>query len=180
MKKAFVLLIVLFVATNLNAQIGVEVGPKVGYQASKLSFKKSDIEVSLRNDMNVGFFTRFSFRKFIIQPEVVYSFQDASHKVNNLSVPVLLGLKIIDKRNLKMRANVGPVAYFTVGNSNYPIEENRASWGGSLGLGVDIWRLTLDVNYSLGMTEIFSDLLGVENNVKQNVFVVTLGFKLKY
>ena len=102
MKKAFVLLIVLFVATNLNAQIGVEVGPKVGYQASKLSFKKSDIEVSLRNDMNVGFFTRFSFRKFIIQPEVVYSFQDASHKVNNLSVPVLLGLKIIDKRNLKM------------------------------------------------------------------------------
>lgn len=179
MKKLLPLIMTLFFALSLNAQVGVNVGPKIGYQASKLSFKKTDIKTSFNNDLNLGVFTRFTFKKFILQPELLYSFQNASHKVNNLSVPVLVGLKLVDQKNFKMRANVGPVAYFTVGNSNYS-GLKKVNWGGALGLGVDIWRLTLDVNYSLGMTKIFGDLLGVNNNVKQNIFTVTLGFKLRY
>ena len=179
MKKLLPLIMTLFFALSLNAQVGVNVGPKIGYQASKLSFKKTDIKTSFNNDLNLGVFTRFTFKKFILQPELLYSFQNASHKVNNLSVPVLVGLKLVDQKNFKMRANVGPVAYFTVGNSNYSALK-KINWGGALGLGVDIWRLTLDVNYSLGMTKIFGDLLGVNNNVKQNIFTVTLGFKLRY
>lgn len=178
MKKALTLILALFFAINLNAQVGVNVGPKIGYQASKLSFKTSDIKSSFNNDMNLGLFARFTFKKFMIQPELLYSFQNPNHKVNNLSVPVLAGLKLVDQKNFKMRANVGPVAYFTVGNSNYKVK--KVNWGGSLGLGIDIWRLTFDVNYSLGMSKIFGDLLGVNNNVKQNIFTVTLGFKLRY
>ena len=133
MKKLLPLIMTLFFALSLNAQVGVNVGPKIGYQASKLSFKKTDIKTSFNNDLNLGVFTRFTFKKFILQPELLYSFQNASHKVNNLSVPVLVGLKLVDQKNFKMRANVGPVAYFTVGNSNYSALK-KINWGGALGL----------------------------------------------
>ncbi len=177
MRKIQLLLIALFFATTLNAQVDVNVGPKIGYQASKLSFKKEDMKSSLNNNLNLGFFARFSFKKFIIQPELLYSFQNSSQKINNLSLPVLAGFKLVDKEFFKMRANVGPVAYFTVGNSNYI---KKLNWGGALGLGVDIWRLTLDINYSLGMSNVIGDLLGVNAAAKQNIFIVTLGFKLRY
>ena len=108
----------MFVTVTLSAQVGVNVGPKIGYQASKLSFKKSDMKSSLNNDLNLGIFTRFTFNRFIVQPEVLFSCQNRSIKLNNLSVPVMFGFKLLDDKNFKMRANVGPVAYFTVGNKS--------------------------------------------------------------
>lgn len=177
MRKTLLLLLTLFITVNLNAQIGVNVGPKIGYQASKLSFEKEDVKYSFRNDLNFGVFTRFTFKKFILQPELLYSCQNSNQKINNLSVPVLLGLKIVDKKNLKMRANVGPVAYFTLGNMSDI--KKKINMGGAFGLGLDVWRFTFDINYSLGLTKVFGDIVGV-SPAKQNVFIVTLGFKLRY
>ena len=39
MKKVLFLIVVMFVTISLNAQVGVNVGPMIGYQASKLSFQ---------------------------------------------------------------------------------------------------------------------------------------------
>ena len=58
--------------------------------------------------------------------------------------------------------------------------------GAALNLGVDIWKLTLDINYSFGLTETFDDEIEVPglpeieigDNTKQNIFTVTLGFKI--
>ena len=65
--------------------------------------------------------------------------------------------------------------------------------GGSVGLGIDLWRFTLDVNYSIGLSDVFGDdfnmdniqipgyeniEIGVADDTKQNIFTVTLGFKL--
>ena len=58
--------------------------------------------------------------------------------------------------------------------------------GAALNLGVDVWRFTLDINYSLGLTDAFDDELVIpgvgefelDDNTKQNIFTVTLGFKL--
>lgn len=178
MRKILLLALMMFVTVTLSAQVGVNVGPKIGYQASKLSFKKSDMKYSLNSDLNLGVFTRFTFNRFIIQPEVLFSCQNMSVKLNNLSVPVMFGFKLLDDKNFKMRANVGPVAYFTVGNKS--AGARRAGMGTALGLGVDIWRLTLDLNYSLGLTNIFDDIFNEVSKAKQNIFTLTLGFKLRY
>lgn len=168
---------IMFVTVTLNAQVGVNVGPKIGYQASKLSFKKTDMKDSFANELNIGVFTRFTFKKILVQPEVLFSCQNMNQKMNNLAVPVLLGFKLVDYKNFKMRANVGPVAYFTVGKMSSDVR--KMSMSSALGLGLDVWRLTLDINYSLGLTDVFSGLLGV-HEAKQNIFTVMLGFKLTY
>lgn len=115
---------------------------------------------------------------------------------SNLALPILVGYQFIDIPILKMRANVGPVFYFAVGKAQYAmngedlpistegVTENM-TMGAALNLGVDIWKLTLDINYSLGLTDVFDDeikLAGHEidlgDNTKQNIFTVTLGFKI--
>lgn len=169
MKKVLFLLVVLFASMSMKAQTEVVVGPKVGYQASRLSFVKSDVKSSFNNNLNIGLFTRFSFKKFVVQPELLYLFQDSKIKSNNLSLPILFGYKLHDDKNIKVRANIGPVAYFTVGNAG---GANRFNLGGALGLGADVWRFTVDINYGIGFTNF--------DTVRRNMFVVTLGFKLKY
>lgn len=115
---------------------------------------------------------------------------------SNLALPIMLGYQFIDIPIIKMRANVGPVFYFAVGKSQYamngenipvPMENvtEDMTMGAALNLGIDIWKLTLDINYSLGLTDAFDDeleFMGYEidlgDDTKQNVFTVTLGFKI--
>ncbi len=115
---------------------------------------------------------------------------------SNLALPVMLGYQFIDIPIIKMRANVGPVFYFAVGKAEYSmngedlpistegVTENM-TMGAALNLGVDIWKLTLDINYSLGLTDVFDDEIefagheiDLGDNTKQNIFTVTLGFKI--
>ena len=62
------------------------------------------------------------------------------------------------------------------------------SWGVQAGLGVDILkRITLDINYSFGLSKMFDKLNDTQlgetfdftniDNTKQNLFMVTVGFK---
>ncbi|MBQ8760038.1 MAG: PorT family protein [Bacteroidales bacterium] len=115
---------------------------------------------------------------------------------SNLALPVMIGYQFLDIPIIKMRANVGPVFYFALGKAQYsmngediplPVESatENMTMGAALNLGVDIWKLTLDINYSLGLTDVFDDELefaGYEvdlgDDTKQNIFTVTLGFKI--
>lgn len=115
---------------------------------------------------------------------------------SNLALPVMIGYQFLDIPIIKMRANVGPVFYFALGKAQYsmngediprPVEKatENMTMGAALNLGVDIWKLTLDINYSLGLTDVFDDELefaGYEvdlgDDTKQNIFTVTLGFKI--
>lgn len=171
MKRIIFLFVALFIATSVNAQ-DVNIGPKIGYQTAKLSFKGSDIKYSFGEDLTLGMFARFSFRKIVLQPEILYS----SNATNRISVPIYLGYKLLDNRNLKVRANAGPILFY---NAIKSVSGNRATLGGSLGLGADLWRFTLDINYSVGNTNLLSDIIST-SKANQNIFTLTLGFKLRY
>lgn len=119
---------------------------------------------------------------------------------SNFALPVMLGYQFIDIPIIKMRATVGPVFYFAVGKTEYSsnfmgdkktkVQESPSedmTMGAALNLGIDIWKLTLDVNYSFGLTDAFDDAefnvpgLGeveIGDDIKQNIFTVTLGFKI--
>ena len=87
---------------------------------------------------------------------------------SNLALPIMIGYQFIDIPIIKMRANVGPVFYFAVGKTEYSsnftgdtktkVQESPnedMTMGAALNLGIDIWKLTLDINYSLGLTDVF-------------------------
>ncbi|MBQ8223136.1 MAG: PorT family protein [Bacteroidales bacterium] len=115
---------------------------------------------------------------------------------SNLALPIMVGYQFLDIPIIKMRANVGPVFYFALGKAQYsmngediplPVEKatENMTMGAALNLGVDIWKLTLDINYSLGLTDVFDDELNIAgteidlgDDTKQNIFTVTLGFKI--
>ncbi len=127
----------------------------------------------------------------------------------NLQVPILVGFKILDLDLVKLRGQVGPTANFVLksktlvdytlngeqsaqqeANNNQDFDTKSIAWGAQVGLGVDVWRFTVDINYNFGLSKVFNALndttLGNYFNfgntdpasTKQNLFMVTVGFKL--
>ena len=219
MKKVLLLFVALFVATAVNAQISpITFGPKVGYQTTKLSTDKQTIKSDFKGNMAFGVFARLTIKNVILQPELLYYKSGKMFEVSvfdnfgiqnpnlnpkftinqsNLALPVLVGYQFIDIPFIKMRANVGPVFYFAIGQTEYSINGENVPYiddditedmtvGAALNLGIDLWKLTLDINYSLGLSEVMDDDIEVPgvgeiemgDNTKQNIFTVTLGFKI--
>ena len=220
MKKVLLLFVALFIATAANAQFDIAVGPKVGYQTTKLSTNKDVIKSDFKGNMAFGVFGRVTIKKFVLQPELLYYKSGKIFEVSvlgndwgignlipnptlsinqsNLAMPIYLGYQLIDVPFIKMRANVGPVFYFTLGKAEYAMNgENmplgfndditeEMTMGAAVNLGVDLWRFTLDVSYSLGLSDVIDDDIDIPgygeidlgDDTKQNIFTVTVGFKL--
>lgn len=220
MKKVLLLFVALFIATAANAQISpITFGPKVGYQTTKLSTDKQTIKSDFKGNMAFGVFARLTIKNIVLQPELLYYKSGKMFEVSlmgndwglnnlvpnptftinqsNLAMPVMLGYQFIDIPIIKMRANVGPVFYFAIGQADYSVNGENVPYidddvtedmtvGAALNLGIDLWKFTLDINYSLGLTETFDDEIEVPgvgefemgDNTKQNIFTVTLGFKI--
>ncbi len=207
MKKLFLLLVIVFAGITASAQI-FAFGPKVGYQTQQLSTSKADIESGFKNKFTAGLFARVGLGKFYIQPEVLYfrtenlinvDIKDWKNPLSlnrtNIGVPVMLGYKVFDLKLLKMRASVGPQFNFVVGqeaknNSELEVEtedlkSNSFSMNGIVGVGFDIWLLSIDVNYSFGLSNIMGnksfEIDGKQystDSYRENIFMVTLGLKL--
>ena len=215
MKKLLLSLALVLCFTAARAGgFGISLGPKIGYQPATLSLKKIDMENSFKNSWTAGVFVRANIGAFVIQPELMYfksekvfnlegaSITNFNPKVTlsqqNLSLPIYLGY-MFDGNLLKARLYAGPVAYFLVGqkqsdnsegvfNTN-EIETEKVTWGAAINAGIDVWRLTLDISYSFGLSNLFGQddvAWRFGNNsgtihldkTKQNMFMVTLGFRL--
>ena len=237
MKKTFLLIATLLMmgsAAFAGGGFDIAIGPKVGYQTTKLSYDKAQIKSDFSNHFAAGLFGRVTIGRLYVQPEVLYfktsNVFDASvtgagndnlfnlptgANVNltlnqmNLQVPVLIGINILDLDLITLRAQVGPTANFvlksqTLFDKTYTINGQQTeldnvttdedfdtksiAWGLQAGLGIDLWRITLDVNYNFGLSSMFENLNGTSlgetfdfsniDNTKQNIFMVTIGLKL--
>lgn len=210
MKKTFLLIATLLLmgsAAFAGGGIDLAIGPKVGYQTAKLSYDKADIKAGFMNHFTAGVFGRVTVGRVYVQPEVLY-FQtsnvfdvtvtgtgednlfnlptgaEANLTLNsmNLQVPVMIGFNVIDLDVIKLRAQAGPTANFTLKSrtvadykvsiegqpdqdmqqevaSNDDFDPKTISWGVQAGLGVDVLdRVTLDINYNFGLSKVFDAL----------------------
>lgn len=156
MKKTFLLLVTLLMmgsVTFAGGDFDFAIGPKVGYQTTKLSYYKADIKSSFSNHFTAGIFARFTIGKFYIQPEALYLSTsnifsltatgtpsdnifnlptDAEIKLTlntmDLQVPILLGFNILDIKILTLRAQVGPTINFTLHSKT--VFDNKYSLNG--------------------------------------------------
>jgi hypothetical protein len=194
MKKILILLIVLFAALDNYGQFSF--GPKIGYTTSKLSTDFDSIKESAKNNFQFGVFFRFG-KKLYLQPEIYYATSGGTLKIEgtelketikmkNLSIPVLVGFKLINAKVINLRIMAGPVANFILDKTvefsdliHDPLQDSdfkNVAWGMDVGAGVDVFFLTLDVRYEIGLNNIYT---GSDSQmIKSNVFIVSLGFKI--
>ena len=240
MKKTILLIAALLIMGSSAFAIGgidLSVGPKVGYQTSKLSYQKDDIKAGFANSFVIGLFGRAEFNGLYVQPEVLWfkssnAFDmqiDKSHaevlgyeypnglqftmtrNAMNIQVPVLVGYKYDVMDLLALRAQVGPTANFIIPgktlvqksaaiseNAEFPeqledaeFDTKSIAWGVQMGIGADVLGFTIDINYNLGVSKIFGAKLlnnldsewinavdlGNIDQTKQNLFMVTVGYK---
>ena len=194
MKKLLILLIVVFAALENFGQFSL--GPKIGYTTSKLSTDFDSIQESIKSNFQIGAFFRFG-KKLYLQPEIYYATSGGTLKIEgtdlketikmkNLGIPVLVGFKLINAKVFNLRIIAGPVANLildkTVEFSDLiqdPLQDSdfkNIAWGIDVGAGVDVFFLTLDVRYEIGLNNIYT---GADSQtIKSNVFIVSLGWKI--
>ena len=142
MKKTFLLIAALLLmggTTFAGGGFDLAIGPKVGYQTTKLSYKRADIKDGFANHFTVGAFARVTKGRFIFQPEVLWfktsnmfttevtgtnannpldipTGADLNVTLNamNLQVPVLIGFELLDLDIITLRAHAGPTANFVL------------------------------------------------------------------
>lgn len=184
MKKLF-LLIIMIIAVNVGfAQLTL--GPKIGYNTSKLSIDKSDIKSDLKNSFQFGFFVRVG-RNVYVQPELNFLTQGSIFKnpsllgglspfeqkvdLKTIQIPFLIGMKVFNKKIVNVRVFAGPSASIitdkkikTTSSSGWidPIKDANIEdliWNIQVGAGVDVLMFTLDVRYNIGINKIIGDVV---------------------
>ncbi len=208
-KLLLVLAVVLFANVGRAEGVGFHFGPKLGYQAANLSVDKADIKTGFSEHFTAGIYGRLCIKNVLIQPELLWfkssqifslegvSISDLNPRIEmsqqNLALPIFIGYQFLDWKVVKLRAHAGPVMYFVVDqnktcnvtNQELDVEANNMTWGGAVGVGIDVLLFSLDINYSFGLTNIIDgNTLQIDgtdfpiDNTKQSLFTVTLGVKL--
>ncbi|MGQ7869926.1 porin family protein [Sunxiuqinia sp. sy24] len=187
MKKfAFILLFTSFLLPAA-AQLPLNLGLKGGFTSSKLSTDLSQYSEESISNFHAGAFARVNIGRIYVQPEAYFSSKGGDLEENGMinsfdlktvDVPVLLGLNLLKKGPIALRANAGPVFSFVTKkelNSDVfdkdKLEDNFLAW--QYGVGVDVMMFTLDVRMENGSGDLYSG-----PDLKSKSFVISLGFKI--
>lgn len=191
MKKLLSVAFGLLLAAPAVAQLSpVTFGPKIGLNYNTLTGADNVGDSEYRLGFVGGAFVRATFGKFVLQPEVLYSFKNVKFRANvgnqdveidqqNLDVPIMLGVELLDAKLVKLRLMAGPMASFNL-NRDLPntVDENVFNdtvWGFQAGAGVDIGNVTLDLRYERLLDVADSPGLGKPDT---GLFQLTAGFKV--
>lgn len=191
MKK--ILLSAFFLTTTalLHAQskAGVTFNPQIGLTFSGLNNMDQNHESKIRMGTQFGLDMRFGDR-FYFQPGLYYIQYKTLVVVNDtvkseseikreaIKLKALLAFNIVHMEGFKLRVNAGPSVDFTVKKDNngfrhIPNEEiTDNSFNLDLGLGADIWFLTVEAGFSNGFTRAIRNMRSNYNTMYVNVGIV--------
>ena len=202
MKKFSLLIVFALTTTLMFGQL--KFGPKIGFNASKLTTSLDYVKSQFKSGFQFGAFVRIGNRVYL-QPELYYTSEggvlekDSLGKnwkqnisLGSLDIPVLIGFKIINTEMVNLRIMAGPVGSFVVNKKITdlnsvagPVQRaniSSANWYIQAGAGMDVWMFTLDIRYQIGLNKIIKDVSfngkNINFNTSNNVWVVSLGFKI--
>lgn len=184
---ACVSMIVLNVSTIGTANAQFSLGLKVAGNAANY------IKLTERNfGLEAGLFMRLG-QNFFFQPEVNYvlkssSFKGAVEEISSnvrlkqhyIAVPALLGYHFINNDNFKFRLTLGPRFDFKIADNvqNSEWKTGIVQWGAQVGIGIDFWRFALDFNYCYSADKFTNTETTISQYQHQNMFILSLGFKI--
>jgi hypothetical protein len=191
MKKIIFLTLFTLTGMSMMAQKPVEIGIHGGWSSTKMYV--TNYHTRTHWGYMAGVFGRVNFSKGLyLEPAIDYvhkevlverSVNDTKLRISAIDVPVLFGKSFLEFPLIKVRGFIGPVASFLykpmpfedrprLDVSGTTITAERVLLYGRFGLGVDVWRATLDINYELGLNKPAPTI-----SVPQTLNVV-IGFKL--
>jgi len=201
--KKITFIFILFMASGF-AFGQFSIGPKIGFNTSKLTTDLDQIESDATSNFNFGVFVRLG-TKIYLQPEINWLTSGGVYKkpqigdvkpikqeveMKSIEIPVIVGWRIINLGVGNIRVLAGPSATIvtntTVSTSDpdnfiNPIKESDIEdmlWGFNIGAGADILMFTLDIRYQMGLNEVIQEVEGFSFNSKNNMFAVSLGWKI--
>lgn len=203
MKRIGYTIIFLLLTHTAFCQGPVNIGLKFGTNSSTMltdidEVLNQNVEISSINNYLAGVFARVNIGRLYIQPEAYFNtkggtinplgndqFQIPTATLFNyktIDVPLLLGIKLINKNLVNFRIHAGPVFSYITANSllseitDLNTEDlNNRYIGWQIGAGIDIWFLTVDARI-----ENSSNIL-VENSnysARNRVYLLSAGIKL--
>ncbi len=212
--KRLLLIICIMFSITLNAQSDFYFGPKIGYKSNDITVPTFEHFSEEGNLTFGVFGRVLFNNNINIQSELMYNHSTITRmacaqpctiiKVRNHSfaLPVYFGYQFINRDNFNMRANLGPIVHFNFDkcvelmdrkpnyDSNVDVsimrqyDYNFANLGAGFNIGADIYRFTVDISYSLGLTNVFYSrgILLSENEKPQghrglNTFTFTVGYR---
>ncbi len=202
MKKIFLLAILFSLPFLTTAQVGFKGGVNFGVaevEDRNIDWKNDGLAVGI----HAGTFARLNLGNLYLQPEIYYTFSKAELRTtgidteklaldfHRIDAPLLVGYRL--SKNL--RINAGPFASVNLRSRTQQTEKNwneevndyydRTNFGWQAGVGLDLWRFTLDARYETTVGNLrefdfanstWNDYLPDEQKHRQ--FVVSLGYKL--
>lgn len=202
MRKFLLLIAIVFAAFSSQAQ-SFQIGPRVGISQSYLRVDETINSVKYETGkamvgFHAGAFARVKLATFYVQPELLFSSvggtidlndpnsEDIKVNYNRVDIPVLLGFKAS-----AFRLNVGPVASFNVSTKDKTASEvsdeikdqaKTATFGLQAGVGLDLWKLVIDLKYETGLGSVTDDITvnGTSYNFDQRTqqIILSVGFNL--
>ncbi|MDR1273192.1 MAG: porin family protein [Odoribacteraceae bacterium] len=192
MKKFIFLTLLALAGTSAMAQQkSFELGVHGGWSYNKMY--ATNYHTRTHWGYAAGLFGRVNFVKGIyLEPAIDYthkevvierSINDTKLRISSLDVPILLGVKFLDFPLAKVRAFAGPIASLlfkpieygdNITNMENPplITSDKTMFYVRAGVGVDIWRATLDISYDLGLKK-FGQTISRPQTTN-----ITVGFKI--
>jgi len=152
-------------------------GPKVSINFTKS--KNNVFPKKYGTGADLGLFFRLSPLRLYIQPEIIYQIRNTDFndiwnnteifETHHIDIPIFIGIKAINFKLIKLRFFAGPE--FNIRLKNNGLSYYGYQLGFQAGLGLDLWRFTIDAGYS------FLGHVCTNNKIYSNMFKVGVGFK---
>jgi hypothetical protein len=201
MKKVIFVLVAVFGFHFCDAQV-FSIGPRFGLSSSKVqvdNILSGDQKIS-EGDKVLGFHGGLYSRLQIpgiglyIQPEALFTSSGgkinisdngnisvSEYKFNKLDVPVMVGFRFFKV----LRVNAGPTFNFllsasetTDGIENDVINDHSNSIGYQAGIGLDLWRIILDLKYENSLSSFGDSMFGIPTDHRNPQIIFSMGFRL--
>ena len=187
--RKIIALTVLLISSSNYAQKRVQFGPMISFNTANV-FTVGYVGDQTGTTFNFGGFIRANLKDFYGQAELGYGankfsiadsdFTNTDYKLAGTDFSLMIGLKLIpfgkigDARilggyNGKYYSSIQP------GTGSNGFEVHKYNNSVVVGGGVDLWKLTLDFRYLIGITDIDDST----NMAKTQAFNASLGYKFQ-
>lgn len=194
MKKIVFSIFIISLALGAFSQPLFNLGLKAGLNNSKVTLNINDYDSESILRMHIGAFARLGWGRIYLQPEAYFSskggeissslFETATQfDFNNVDVPLLIGVKVIQGESANVRVMAGPVfSFVTTGDTDPdsfldPQFYKDNYYGFQYGVGFDISKFFLDVRMEHGSSDLYYHP-SLDINGKNQTFMVTAGFRI--
>lgn len=193
--KRLTLTLCCFTIALLSFAQDFSIGPKIGVSRSNISVD-GDGFVSGEEQLgyHLGAFVRMGGHSIFLQPEFLFSKTGGTilkqvsgndelleTSFNRLDIPVMFGFKF----GGFFRLQAGPIASILL---DYQLEDafqiaqnvdyRSATLGYQAGIGLDVWKLILDLKYENSLSKIAKSVAGFETDQRLSQIVLSAGFRL--